>query len=512
MINRKLITNIAIIATMTIIVGFQNCSQPGSSSASATASADVDTETETVTTSAYSSPSDIASVTSPSVVEGNSIEITITLSAVSTVARVYKYMTLDSTAYAGYNYTENYGDVTIPAYSKTATIRLATMDDGQNYGNTYFYVYVGQLDLTEPVYVSSTVTIIEASSASTQSMVTGAYHTCALDSVQSVWCWGYNNHGQNGDGSTTNSYVPQSVPGLSSSVSALAAGAYHTCAIMNSRLYCWGYNSTGQLGLGNKTDYYAAKAVANMATEVTDVSAGSGSTCAIKSGAVYCWGDNTYGQLGNGTTTATTSAGAVSGLSDSVTKISVGYSHACAIKSEALYCWGRNSSGEVGDGTTTNQVYAQPVSGMESGVTSVAAGFNYTCAVQSGRVKCWGLNTYGQLGTSNTTAHVAPFYNGLSGVVKVSANLLTTCAQLSDESLKCWGYNGYGQVGTSSTTGGITAPNTVFSYGVSGVSQGHGYHVCSEANSAYYCWGYNYYGQLGIGSYTTSNSPKAFSF
>ena len=512
MINRKFITNLIAIAAITVVVGFQNCSNPSSTAASS-ATTDADTTTTTaVTTSVYSSPSDISSITSPSVTEGSSVSITITMSTVSTSARVYKYMTVDASAYSGYNYTEISGEITIPAYSKTVSISVSTLDDGQNYGDTYFYLYVGQLDLTDPVYVTSTIAIVESSSTSYQSMVTGTYHTCGIDSSSAVWCWGYNNHGQVGDGGTTNSNVPESVSALSSSVTALAAGTYHTCAIMNAKLYCWGYNGTGQLGVGNKSDYYAPKSVTSMTSGITAVAAGNGFTCAIKSGALYCWGDNTYGQLGNGTTTATMAAATVSGLTDSVTHVSTGFSHACAIKSEALYCWGRNTSGEVGDGTTTNQSYAQAVSGMESGVTSVSTGYNYTCAVQSGRVKCWGLNTYGQLGTSNTTAHVAPYYIGLSSATKVFANLLTTCAQISDGSLKCWGYNGYGQVGTGSTTGGITAPNAVFSSGVTGVSQGHGYHTCAQVNSSQYCWGYNYYGQLGTGSYTTSNLPQAITY
>ncbi|MBL7544115.1 MAG: hypothetical protein JNL11_09875 [Bdellovibrionaceae bacterium] len=498
-----------------ILIGFQNCSQPGSASSpsnTTTTAAQADTEEENITTSVYTSPAEVSTISSPTVLEGSSVDVTITMVSTSSTARVFKYMTVDNSAYSGYNYVESYGDITIPAYTKTVTVTLSTINDGQSNGDLYFYLYVGQLDLTDPVYVSSTITILEAGGSTSQILATGAYHSCAVDSNQSAWCWGYNNRGQLGDGSTTNSTRPQSVPGLASGVSAIAAGTYHSCAIVNLKLQCWGYNGNGQIGTGNKTDYYAPKNVSNLTSAVTAVSAGSASTCAIKSGALYCWGNNSYGQLGIGSTVEALTPTVVSGMDSSVTHISVGYSHACAIRGEALYCWGRNSSGEVGDGTTTDQINPQPVSGMESGVTSVAAGFNHTCAVQSGRVKCWGLNTYGQLGTSNTTAHLAPYYNGISNALKVAVNLLTSCVLLNDQSVKCWGYNGYGQLGTGSTTGGVTAPNTVFSSGGDAISQGHGYHACGYVNSAYYCWGYNYYGQLGNGSYTTANTPQAFTF
>lgn len=45
-------------------------------------------------------------------------------------------------------------------------------------------------------------------------MAAGYYHTLALKDDQTVWAWGYNNHGQLGDGTTTDSYTPVQVSGL----------------------------------------------------------------------------------------------------------------------------------------------------------------------------------------------------------------------------------------------------------------------------------------------------------
>ena len=66
----------------------------------------------------------------------------------------------------------------------------------------------------------------------------GAYHTCALSVAGGVACWG---DGRLGDRTTSLGRSPVTVSGLDSGVAAIAAGADHTCALTtNGGVLCWG--------------------------------------------------------------------------------------------------------------------------------------------------------------------------------------------------------------------------------------------------------------------------------
>src|SRR5262249_16263395 len=83
----------------------------------------------------------------------------------------------------------------------------------------------------------------------------GGQHSCARLDDGTVKCWGGNFSGELGDGTTTAKSKPTAVPGLTG-VAKLALGgsagvSAHSCALMNDgTVKCWGYNGHGQLGDG----------------------------------------------------------------------------------------------------------------------------------------------------------------------------------------------------------------------------------------------------------------------
>jgi alpha-tubulin suppressor-like RCC1 family protein len=129
----------------------------------------------------------------------------------------------------------------------------------------------------------------------------GVFHACAWKARGGVWCWGENLSGQLGDGTDFNSPLPVRVAGLTEEVKAVAAGGSHTCALtLTGRILCWGNNDHGQLGDGTTISRNRPAAVAGLAA-AAGLAAGAGHTCALlEDGSVFCWGLNDHGQLGDG--------------------------------------------------------------------------------------------------------------------------------------------------------------------------------------------------------------------
>jgi len=135
--------------------------------------------------------------------------------------------------------------------------------------------------------------------------------------------------------------VPHPVAGKITFV-AISAHADHVCGIATGgAAYCWGANQLGQLGNGSTASSNRPVAVAGE-LRFKVISVGAAHTCAVTTdGAGYCWGANPSGQLGNGVAgepvlTPTRVAG-----DDRSTLVSAGGQHTCALDSDAVaFCWG----------------------------------------------------------------------------------------------------------------------------------------------------------------------------
>ncbi|MBS1982884.1 MAG: hypothetical protein JST16_01825 [Bdellovibrionales bacterium] len=353
---------------------------------------------------------------------------------------------------------------------------------------------------------------------------------CGVVSNGQLRCWGLNNYGQLGNGSTTASSVPVVPRGSDgapfSGASEVAGGTEFVCALKtNGTVWCWGYNASGQLGNNSNTST-GVPAQVNGLTSATKISAGYDSACATKTdGTIWCWGNNAWGQLGDGTTTAHNTPVQVSGITTAVWVTGGNSYHCAALGDGSARCWGYNqSNGNLGDGTTTTRTTPVNVIGV-SNITKISAskcyaGYCHTCAVKSdGTLWCWGTNAYGELGNGTTTAAYTPVQvSGITTAVLVESAHVGTCAVLSTGDLKCWGYNADGfsipgdGTGVQRTTPvSVIGPDGNALTGVTALasrdSTPTGYtSVHAVSNGHIYSWGVGSNGILGNNS--TSNAPK----
>lgn len=301
------------------------------------------------------------------------------------------------------------------------------------------------ISLTAPAPVSSVTSSVLA--------VVGGYEfSCALTVAGAVLCWGNNDYGQLGDGSTETRLVAVPVTGLGSGVSAISARRLHVCAIAAGAVKCWGRNASGQLGDGNFSAYSTVPVnTLNLPAGITRINAGEEHTCAVTAGgAAKCWGENTFGQLGTGVAGNSALAGDVIGLSSGVADIVASNTHTCArTVAGAMRCWGRGANGRLGIGTVDDQPFPVNVVGMTTGVTSIAAGGRHTCAVRNGAVSCWGANSQGLLGDGTLETRLLPTtVVGLgSGMAAVYAGDRHSCARSTSGMVKCWGNDDSGEIG-----------------------------------------------------------------
>ncbi|GIL93233.1 hypothetical protein Vretimale_8099 [Volvox reticuliferus] len=340
------------------------------------------------------------------------------------------------------------------------------------------------------------------------SIASGCFHMCAiLQPGGIVKCWGYNDNGQLGLGDTLSrgdergemgARLTAVDLGTGLTATALVAGCYHTCALLQPGgiVKCWGMNQAGQLGIGDTVsrgdqpgqmgDNLTAVDLGPSNQTVKALASGLHHTCAIlqPQGVIKCWGLNVFGQLGvghifnrgddpgeMGNKLLTVDVG----KNLSATALAAGSYHTCAIlqPGSIVKCWGNNYYGQLGLGNKLDKGSGQYRDEMGEQLpwvdlgrpsvkpTAITSGEFFTCVLMEpgGVIKCWGMNSAGQLGIGDTknrgdqpdemgrklpAVDLGPGFNA----TVISAGLHHVCAVLQPNNvLKCWGGNDYGALG-----------------------------------------------------------------
>ncbi|MFZ4858387.1 MAG: LamG-like jellyroll fold domain-containing protein [Desulfuromonadaceae bacterium] len=366
-------------------------------------------------------------------------------------------------------------------------------------GNIGYAVVTFTVDATPPAL---TLAVAQVSS--------GTFHTVAVRSDGTLWSWGFNGHGELGDGTWSSRTTPGQI-GTGSDWKSTTAGYSFSFALKgDGSLWGWGYNGNGELGDGSATSQLSPVQVGSNAVWAT-VTAGNNHSLAIKrDGTLWSWGSNYYGSLGDGSTSDRTSPVQV-GTTNDWSAIAAGSSHSLAIRQDGtLWAWGYNANSELGDGGTTNR--STPVQiGTDKDWKSVAAGDSHSLAIkQDGSLWAWGSNSYGQLGDGTTSDHSTPVKIGTAtNWISVDAGGSHSIAVRQDGTLWAWGSNSYGQLGDA-TTSNRNAPlqiGTATDWALVSTAFRHSSALKSEGSL--WTWGYNGDGEMGDGTSTDRYIPTA---
>lgn len=357
----------------------------------------------------------------------------------------------------------------------------------------------------------------------------GDNFTCVLNGQGAAQCWGANDVGQLGGGTTASSAGLTAVSG-GHRFTQIAATTSTACAVADDgSAWCWGANR-GNLGNGDTTASSVPVAVSGGLH--FQMLGGSGfAFCGLTTaGTVYCWGANTEGQLGNGVTSTTRSLAPVPVIGGpSFAGLTSALWASCGITSSgSAYCWGANTMQQLGVGSTAPAVTTPtPIVGGLS-FSDMKLGSVTSCGIAAGTTYCWGTNLFGSAGNGNVSSPPVTQPTPIVGapafvsVFPGGGNDIFTpmCALTGDGTAYCWGANHSGELGTAAAPASCSFDNAgqTETFGCSGtaiaVSGGYMYkalavggeHVCGITTGGQVaCWGRNDRGQLG-GATTASTS------
>ena len=130
----------------------------------------------------------------------------------------------------------------------------------------------------------------------------GDYHSLALTQGGIVYGWSRNIERQLGYYPTEEKRRSIAITGITGKVVKISAGSIHSLAVTESgEVYGWGNNEYGQIGNGTHQEVNGPQLIFTLPEKVVAIAAGSFHSLALlERGEVYGWGWNGNGQLGGG--------------------------------------------------------------------------------------------------------------------------------------------------------------------------------------------------------------------
>ncbi len=303
--------------------------------------------------------------------------------------------------------------------------------------------------------------------------------SCAILADRSVRCWGAGNLGQLGPQVKERSAKPVPIDGLGA-VESLSMGPYHACALLAEKkgaARCWGHNDGGQLGDGSSEKRAAPVAPAGvpaLAQIAVSQSSTDPHTCALdRAGDVWCWGSNQHGAANPAEKRpASPTPAKIAGVSRA-SQVASGDGASCAVVEGAVLCWGEMRGPKE---TATRLARPTRIAGLDKVVDIAMGGYGYCARLEDRTVTCWGRlsgdaerRTVGLGGPVRSIAIAGssliavleagwamrtpvaedqkPAHLPVAQPVQVSCATYHCCALDQNRRAVCWGSNGNGQLG-----------------------------------------------------------------
>ncbi|XP_011350716.2 secretion-regulating guanine nucleotide exchange factor isoform X2 [Ooceraea biroi] len=308
-------------------------------------------------------------------------------------------------------------------------------------------------------------------------IVGGAGHTLILDTNGRIYCCGWNNKGQTGNGKQEENVLTfQRVDALKHErIIDVCCGWDSSAALTrDGELYVWGSNRYGQLGLDPAVfpSVLLPRRV-SIGTKIKRVAMGLRHTAVVtENHELYTCGANNKRQLGlinPETMEPYTSASAFTKVSElvmqgNVENVACGQHHTVVTRSEKdlcdVYVFGDNKHGQLGfSPKTPNMQLPQSISTSRFNMpVQIHAGWSHTNILSNGAIFSWGRNDYGQLGRSSSNVQNETSVKEdvlriehIPTIVQLSVGSEHNIAVTGDKTILCWGWNEHGNCGNGST-------------------------------------------------------------
>ena len=332
--------------------------------------------------------------------------------------------------------------------------------------------------------------------ANATSIVASGDNACARLADGTAKCWGGRDHGKPIDVATfpapsvpTDVVVADAVQTETMRVD-VSDGSTHTssCALRgDGTISCWGANDLGQLGDGTTTDRAKPVRVAGI-TDAAEIRLEWGRACArLRDGAVKCWGDNDRGLLvPNAAQAVLKTAVLVKGVANAA-HIAVGAEHACAVlRDGTLRCWGDADDMPNGWEPAVKSAPQPALIPDVARVVGIVARASETCVWRDdGRVQCW--HKAGKETGLDSTWDDDNFVPWIDDAVDVAIGQNEWCARKKSGGARCWGERLYGE---PTAVPGLKDATEIADGPL---------HACARVGSRKVrCWGWNVEGSLGV--------------